>query len=183
MESSDALFPGLLGSAAWQALPEPVQRMHGWAAHVAARGEADVEGAHNPLARWLRKLLGLPSPGTNQALEFFIERRGSQETWTRRFAHGEMRSVLDRGTDRTQLIERLGPVTLRFVLHHDAGGIDWHLHRVSAFGLPVPRAWAGAVQSRSSAHQGRYAFAIDTQLPLVGRLVAYRGWLEITHDD
>jgi hypothetical protein len=118
-----------------------------------------------------------------QALEICIEREGSREIWTRRFARGHMRSVLDRDMESAHLLERLGPVTLRFQLHHDANGIDWDLKRVSACGLPMPRAWFGQVLSRSSAHDGRYAFAIDTRLPLVGRLVAYRGWLEIVSND
>jgi hypothetical protein len=94
-----------------------------------------------------------------------------------------MRSVLDRDTESAHLLERLGPVTLRFQLHHDANGIDWDLKRVSVCGLPMPRAWFGQVLSRSSARDGRYAFAIDTRLPLAGRLAAYRGWLEIVSND
>jgi len=182
MENADALFPGLLGEAAWRSLPEPVQRMHGAAARVTAHGIADVEGDGNLIVRMLRRLLGLPAPGRQQPLEFFIERLGSKETWTRRFAQGEMRSELNRDANALQLRERLGPATLCFTLHHDPSGIDWHLLRVSVLGVPVPRAWFGHVLSRSSADDGRYAFTIDTRLPLVGRLVAYRGWLEIVPD-
>ncbi len=183
MDTSEALFPSLLGDAAWRDLPGPVQHMHGDAPRVVARGEADVEGDNNVIVRMLRRVLGLPSPGMQQALEICIEREGSREIWTRRFARGHMRSVLDRDMESADLLERLGPVTLRFQLHHDANGIDWDLKRVSACGLPMPRAWFGQVLSRSSAHDGRYAFAIDTRLPLVGRLVAYRGWLEIVSND
>lgn len=183
METASALFPCLLGETAWHALPEPVQCMHGAASRVTARGMADVEGDSNLLIRVLRRLLGLPSPGLQQALEFSIERHGSRETWTRRFAHGEMRSVLDHDTRTSMLLERLGPVALRFSLHHDISGIDWQLRRVSVLGLPLPRAWFGQVLSRSTAQDGRYAFYIDTRLPLAGRLVAYRGWLEIVSDD
>jgi hypothetical protein len=182
MDIADALFPTLLGHVAWQSLPEPVQRMHGATTRVTAYGEADVEGDNNVIVRALRRLLGLPSPGLRQTLAFVIERSGGGETWTRRFAQGEMRSVLKCNADATELLERLGPVTLHFSLRHDASGIDWHLRSVRAFGLPLPRAWAGEVQSRSSAMNGRYAFAIDTRLPLAGRLVAYRGWLEIVPD-
>jgi hypothetical protein len=182
MDTADALFPGLLGDVAWQALPEPVQRMHGSVPRITAHGVADVEGDGNLLVRLFRRLLGLPPPGMQQALDFFIERRGNRETWTRRFARGEMRSALDRDASTPYLRERLGPVTLRFTLHHDATGIDWQLQRVSILGLPVPRAWFGHVLSRSSAHDGRYTFHIDTHLPWAGRLIAYRGWLEIVPD-
>jgi hypothetical protein len=177
------LFPSLLGNTAWHTLPEPVRGMHGGAPRVKARGVADVDGDASLILRLFRAMLGLPSPGPQQALEFSIERNGSREVWTRCFAHGRMRSVLDLDANANRLLERLGPVTLHFELRHDGDGIDWNLLRVSLFGLPLPRAWFGEVLSRSYAQDGRYAFAIDTRLPLAGRLVAYRGWLEIVSDE
>jgi hypothetical protein len=182
MDSTDALFPSLIGDSSWLALPEPVRQLHGATPYVTARGEADVEGDRNLALRVLRRLLGLPSPGMRQALEFSITRRGYRETWTRRFASGDMQSVLDRDAEKPFLRERLGPITLYFALRHDIGGIDWDLHHVSAFGVPVPRSCLGQVLSRSSAKEGRYIFAIDARLPFIGRLVAYRGWLEMVPD-
>jgi hypothetical protein len=178
MTSNPALFPGLLGEH-WHQLALSVQQMHGDAPRVMARGMADVEGATNLPACWLRRLLGLPEPGPQQALEVTIERRGTRETWTRRFAHEQMRSVLDRMTHAAFLRERLGPITLHFELHRDGVAIDWQLRGARMFGLPLPRALFGEVLSRSDAQDGRYAFHIDTRLPLLGRLIAYRGWLEI----
>ncbi|GLQ98583.1 DUF4166 domain-containing protein [Dyella mobilis] len=183
MDEANALFPGLLGDTAWQALPEPVRRMHGNAPRVAARGMADVEGGTHLVVRVLRTLLGLPSPGTQQALAFSIERSNGRETWTRGFARSQMRSVLVRDAEAPHLLERLGPITLRLALQHDATGIDWHLLAASAWGMPIPRTWLGKVVSRCSARDGRYTFDIDTRLPLAGRLVTYRGWLEIVPDD
>ena len=52
---------------------------------------------------------------------------------------------------------------------------------MSVLGLSLPRALCGTVLSRSGARDGRYAFDIDARLPWIGRLVAYRGWLEIDH--
>jgi Domain of unknown function (DUF4166) len=178
MTSDQALFPGLLGDH-WHQLAIPVQCMHGDAKRVLARGAADVEGATHLPARCLRRLLGLPEPGLQQALEVMIERNGTRETWTRRFALGQMRSVLDRVIDTPLLREQLGPITLRFELLRDDNVIDWRLSGARIFGLPLPRALFGEVLSRSGERDGRYTFDIDTRLPLFGRLIAYRGWLEI----
>jgi len=177
-----ALFPALLGER-WHQLATPVQQMHGNAPHVLARGAADVEGATNLPIRWLRHLLGLPEPGLQQPLEVTIERRGTREIWTRRFAGKQMRSVLDRVTNSPLLSERLGPITLCFELLRDDKTIDWQLRSARMFGLPLPSVVFGEVLSRSGAQDGRYAFHIDTRLPLLGRLVAYRGWLEIVDGD
>jgi Domain of unknown function (DUF4166) len=178
MTSDQALFPGLLGEH-WHQLAIPVQCMHGGAKRVLARGAADVEGSMHLPARCLRRLLGLPQPGPQQALEVMIERNGTRETWTRRFTLGQMRSVLDRVLDTPLLRERLGPITLCFELLRDDNVIDWRLRGARIFGLSLPRALLGEVLSRSGEQDGRYAFNIDTRLPLFGRLIAYRGWLEI----
>jgi len=182
MLSDQALFPSLLGDH-WHQLATSVQCMHGDAKRVVARGAADVEGTTHLPARCLRRILGLPEPGPQQALEVVIERNGTRETWTRRFALGQMRSVLDRVTDTPLLREQLGPITLRFELLRDNNVIDWRLRGARIFGLPLPRALFGEVLSRSGERDGRYAFDIDTRLPLLGKLIAYRGWLEIVDDD
>jgi hypothetical protein len=182
MDIAEALFPSLLGETAWHSLPESVRRMHGAAPRVVARGEADVEGDGNLILNGLRRLLGLPPPGRKQALEVCIERCDGHETWTRRFALGRMQSTLRRDAASARLLERLGPVTLCFSLHPDAHGVAWHLRSAKVLGMRVPRAWLGTVFSHSGERDGRYAFAIDTHLPWIGRLVAYRGWLEIIDD-
>ena len=182
MQTSAALFPTLLNMA-WHDLPGSVRAMHGSAPCIVARGEADVQGDGNVIARALRSLLQLPSPGPAQALEVCIERDGQHERWTRRFARGQMQSTLSANASATQLLEKLGPVTLRFTLCPDAHGVAWHLNGAHVLGLPVPRRWLGTVLSHSGEREGRYAFTIDTQLPWIGRLVAYRGWLEIVADD
>lgn len=183
MNTTRALFPCLLGHAAWHGLPEPVRCMHGSAASVLARGTADVQGDDSLLLRAFRRLLGLPPPGMGQALEVCIERRDGCETWTRRFALGQMRSTLRCDASAAHLLERLGPVLLRFKLNPDARGVAWHMNGAWILGIPIPHRWLGTVQSHSGEHDGRYAFAVDTRLPWLGRLVAYRGWLEIAADD
>lgn len=174
---ADALFPALLGEQ-WHALAAPVRRMHGDGLRVRAIGQADVTGAMHLPARLLRRLLRLPEPGLAQPLEVSIERHPGHEAWTRRFAHGRMHSRLYQHPRGGQLHERLGPVTLHFELRRTDDAIDWQLRGGRLLGLPLPRGCFGAVRSCSSAQAGRYVFDIDTHLPLLGRLVAYRGWLE-----
>jgi hypothetical protein len=180
MASPTALFPALLDAADWLRLHPAVQQMHAEGRVIEASGQADVDGARHALARWTRRLLTLPEPGTGQAIALTIERHPTHERWTRRFARGRMQSTLRRGDD-LYLHERLGPVTLYFSLHREGEAIDWQLRRVSVLGLPLPRALFGTVLSRSGASEGRYVFDINVHIPLLGQLIAYHGWLEIDH--
>lgn len=179
MNTPAALFPALLG-ADWNYLNKSVQRMHGDAEWLRARGEADIEGATNWAARALRHILGLPDPGACQPIEFTITRNGTREVWTRNFAGARMRSVLDRAGDL--LRERLGPMGFRFRLRRSLEAIEWDLRSARLLGIPLPRWMSGRVFSQSGSEQGRYAFKVDVRMPLVGRLVSYRGWLEIVND-
>lgn len=182
MPALDTLFPALLAND-WSQLAPSVQRMHGPGAAVLARGQADVSGASNLPVCCLRRLLGLPAPGKDQPLEISIEREGCREIWTRHFGGRQMRSVLDLDVSGGLLREQLGPMTLRFELRRDGSAIDWALRGASLFGMPLPRRLLGSVLSRSGSHDNRYAFDIDTRLPLLGQLVGYRGWLEIVAGD
>ena len=182
METSDALFPALLKQT-WHDLPRSVRAMHGSAPRILARGKADVDGDGNAILCTLRYLLKLPFPGPEQAVEVCIERQGHHETWIRRFARGQMQSTLRHDATATHLLEQLGPVTLRFALQPDSYGVAWRLNGARVFGIPVPRSWLGTVLSHSGERDGRYAFTVDAQLPWIGRLVAYRGWLEIVTYD
>ena len=171
-----ALFPMLLGSE-WNTLDESVRRMHGDAPSLRARGEADVGGAANIAAHMLRRIVGLPKPGTRRQLEFSIERKGHRETWRRNFSGSIMCSVLDHSGGH--LREQLGLMTLLFDLHRDGDAIDWQLRGTRLLGIPLPRWISGEVLSRSGSRNGRYAFEVDVRMPLIGTLVSYRGWLEV----
>jgi hypothetical protein len=151
--------------------------MHGDAPRLHARGEADVGGATNMAARMLRRVVGLPTPGSRRQLEFSIEREGHRETWRRNFSGSIMRSALDPSGDH--LRERLGPMAFLFDLHRDGDAIDWQLRGSRLLGVPLPRWMTGNVLSRSGSRDGRYAFDVDVKMPLIGNLVSYRGWLEI----
>jgi len=58
-------------------------------------------------------------------------------------------------------------------------GLSWRLVRVRALGLPLPSGWFAGVRAREFERDGRYHFDVAAQLPVVGLLVRYRGWLEV----
>lgn len=182
--NSTALFPELLGDQAWQLLPQVVRAMHGpTPRRLRARGVADVSGATHLPARWLRRLLGLPSPGPQQALALMIERHDAHEIWTRRFAGRPMQSTLTQRDGSPLLIEQLGPATLGFALCRHAEGIDWQPRSLHLFGVPMPRALRGDVLAHSGMRDGRYHFSVNVRLPLLGQLIAYHGWPEAPIDE
>ena len=80
--------------------------------------------------------------------------------------------------DNGQLRERLGPATFHFRLCRIDSDLHWVAERARMFGiLPVPASWLDEVRCREHDDDGRYGFEVEARLPLLGRLVRYRGWL------
>ena len=80
------------------------------------------------------------------------------------------------------LEERLGPARLTFALEVVDARLHWVTREVRVLGVVLPLRWFRGMRASCGEEQGRYAFDIDVRLPLVGRLVAYSGWLEPVDD-
>lgn len=174
--AASGLFHQLLGPA-FALLPGPVQRVHS-RLPLCLRGEAQVHAATHGVARLLARLLGFPSEARWAAISVQLERDGHGERWTRRFAERTLRSRLQ--PERGLLVERFGPVRLRFHLEVDGGVLHWRPRAVSCLGLPLPRGLVSSIEAREWVEDGRYRFLARGVLPLVGRVVAYEGWLEVS---
>lgn len=168
---STPLIAQALGPA-FEQVPEAVRRLHREAGRF--RGEVVVERGEGLLAGLCAWAARLP-PTQRGAIRFELQRDAGVERWTRHFGTRRMRSRLwCRGG---RLHERLGLLRFRFDLQADAGGIRWRIASARVLGLPLPRAWFTGVQAHESEHDGRYAFDVRAELPGIGRLVRYRGWL------
>ena len=141
------------------------------------RGQADIVRGTGFLARLCGWATSQPPAGDGVALEVEIAADAQGERWTRNFAGHRMRSRM--WARDGLLCERLGMVTFAFALAAVDGVLVWNLRRVRALGVPLPARWFG-VRARESEGDGRYRFDVEARLPLVGLLVHYRGWLDVT---
>jgi len=179
----NALFPALLGPR-WNALPPSVRALHGSDAIVRAHGRADVGGDGNLFATGLRRALRMPLPARDTALEVEINREGERETWRRRFAGRLFASCLRRSPRWPDAFEeRIGPMRFAFTLEASASELRWVPREVRLLVLRLPVRWFAGVRASCSERDRRYRFDIDVQMPLIGRLVAYSGWLEVIGAD
>jgi hypothetical protein len=122
-------------------------------------------------------MASLPRSGTDLPLQVSFLRDGAGEIWSRDFGGHPMRSTL---TEHNGLLEEvLGPARFRFALRVDDSGVAWNVVGIRVLGVPLPAAWFQAVTARQSAHAGRYTFDVRAELPWIGLLVHYHGWLEV----
>lgn len=159
--------------------PACVRRLHGGAARAVYRGEVVVERGHGRLARLFAWATSLPPAGTGP-IEVEISARGGGERWVRRIGGREMRSRLQAFSFSWLLWEWLGPVVFGFDLRVEDGAIVWRVGALRLFGLlPLPARWFRGVHCRESGVGDRYRFDVRAELPGIGLLVHYRGWLAV----
>lgn len=173
------LYRRLLG-AGFDHLPEPLRALHDLQGQSLYEGRAEVTRGPNPLARLIAGLLGLPEEGQDVPVTVEFRRDGIGEIWTRNFGNRRFATQLRPvpNTDGGKLSERFGPFALTMDLVPRSDGLELVPLHFTAFGLPIPRWLAIRSTAREVVRAGRYGFDVTIDLPVLGRLVGYRGWLE-----
>jgi len=169
-----SLFAQVLGPA-FDTLPAPVRALHLAQGIHRYRGDVAVERGGGALSRIVAAATHLP-PAGDGPLCVEIDASPDSERWTRFIGGRAMPSRLWRDGD--VLCERLGLATFGFRLEVVDAAIVWRVVRVRVFGLSLPARWFTGVGARESAEGERYRFDVWAALPLAGRLVHYRGWLD-----
>lgn len=168
-----ALYHRVMGER-FDALPRAVRQMHDVLRDGGASGEANVVDAATRFGAVIARLMRFPPSGTYPLHVDFTEMEG-EERWARHFGAYQFSSIL---TERNgDLVERFGPVRFYFALLSEKDGLSMNIKRWSAFGIRLPLALAPRSPAREWEDSGRFHFDVPIDLPLIGRIVHYRGWL------
>jgi hypothetical protein len=177
-EGGEPLYRALLGPA-FEALPPAVQALHNSLSPRQWAGTATVRTGQGLLARIIKALLGFP-PAADQVpvkVTFTPEKGG--ERWTRDFGGRtfQSRQQAGRGRDEFLLVESFGPATILLALVVVGGRLFFVPRRWRLAGIPMPKALLPGGSSFEAETDGSFAFDIDIAVPLIGRIVAYKGTL------
>ncbi len=173
-----SLYRRVLGDA-WAALPAPLQAMHDVGGGLRAEGVASVERGSGLLARLVAALFRFPRAGRDVPVRVSFEPRDGREIWRRSFGRDGFTSIQYAGRGRFErlLCESFGPFTFGLALVARDGRLNLIVRRWSFCGIPLPRALAPRGDSSEFVQDGRFNFDVEIVLPMIGRVVRYRGWL------
>jgi hypothetical protein len=167
-----ALGPGV------EHLPRLVRRIH-TADGVRLRGRAEIAGAQGWTGRAIARLFGFPASTSDAPAHVVLQRQGDREIWTRHFGGSKFRSVLSAAPLPHRLRERFGPFTFELGITAHAAGFDLAVLGWWLGPLPLPRRLAPQAPARAFIDGAdRYRFDVRIELPWVGPIVHYQGWLE-----
>lgn len=173
-----ALYARAIGPD-FDGLPAPIRALHETPGRSLWRGRAMTEGAAGPLAALVARIVGFPKAQTDCEAELAIEADGDRSIWRRRIGGHGFASVLSGAGRAGWVRERFGPVSMDLSLTPEDGRLVYRVEGWRLGPVPMPRALGpSTVAFEEVDAEGRFVFDVTISLPVVGRLVRYRGWLE-----
>lgn len=176
------LFRRLLGDD-FARLPAALRDAHDVQGFLALEGRADAAGPDNWLGGCIARLFRLPLAGKD--LPVCVEMRGhadGSESWTRIYPGVTMRSTLRNSDPATlQVDEVFGPIAVRLQWRVTSDGLSLRTIGARLFNFPLPRFLLPRSDARETVDaNGMFHFDVPIMLPLIGRIVHYRGYLKPT---
>lgn len=172
-----AIFARAIGPA-FDALPTPIRALHETPGLSVWRGRAMTEGAANPFGALVGAIVGFPKGQADCPAAVTIETDGERSLWRRRIGGHAFASLLSRPRAGGRVRERFGPISMDLELTPEDGRL---VYRVTGwrFGpIPLPKeVGPSTVAFEEVDAEGRFVFDVTISVPLVGRVVRYRGWL------
>lgn len=183
-ETGKPLYQRLLNSA-FGVLPPQVQAVHQVTDAQVTHGVAQITRGRGIIAPLIAALFKFPKAGVDVPVTVTLSEHKGVETWTRQFGDTRMTSTLELGKNKWAhlLIERFGPFAFGLAVTVTPDLLEMHFRRWSVFGVPLPRYFAPISTATERVVEGRFEFDVAIELRLIGRLVHYRGWLEIDAAD
>ena len=178
-----SVFATALGAETFAALPARVRTFHSSQATPVWTGWADIDAGTGFLARLIGWVIGLPRSGRDLLVTVTVDRplgdasAPLEEIWTRNFAGQRFSSRLS-AAGLGAMTETFGPIALTLQPSANRDGLSLPVAGWRVAGVAMPRWLAPRSQAREfTGADGRFHFDVEISLPLVGRLVHYRGWL------
>src|SRR5882724_11930981 len=142
-------------------------------------GRCSVDGPDAASARWLAWLFRLPTAAADAPITVEFAGADGGEIWTRRIGRRVMRSRQYLGARQRPgwIVEQFGGFAFDLELRAADGQLVLVMRGMRCCGVPLPPALWPRIAASESEEGGRFRFDVEIGLPLLGRLVRYRGWL------
>jgi uncharacterized protein YbjT (DUF2867 family) len=173
-----SLFERAIGPV-FHTLPTSLRALHEAPSRSVWRGLASVEGAANLVAALVARVFGFPRAGQGVPVEVHIDADRDRSIWRRSIGGSRFQSRLSSPEPGGHVVESFGPCAFDLTLSPEDGRLIYRVEGWRLLGLPMPRGWAPTtVTHEKEDAEGRFAFDVEIGLPVAGRMVRYRGWLE-----
>lgn len=163
--------------AAFADLPLALQKLHSGDAQRRYEGRAVVKHGESLIARFLLWLGDFPPQGSGIRLTISITPDAQGEAWEREFDRHTTRSRLRAGRPG-QVVEKFGPFHITMQPVATTTSLSFPVVGIQCLGLSLPRRMLPQNPSYESVDaSGAVIFDIGAEIPVLGKLISYRGVL------
>jgi hypothetical protein len=161
-------------------LPSEIKAMHNAENILVAQGSADIKRDTSFLAKASARLFGFPKEGRNVPVTVTFMRTEDGETLQRDFGGEIFTTIFYDCPKAGHLIERFGPLWFLLECICTRQGIDMYIRKIWLLKIiPLPMCIAPRIDATERVDNGQYRFDVDIRLPMIGRIIHYKGWLSI----
>lgn len=161
-------------------LPTEIKAMHNVDNVLIAKGKADITRDVSPLAQAAAKLFGFPKEGNNVPVTVTFTRTEDGESLLRDFGGETFATSFYDWPKPGHLVERFGPLWFLIECVCTMQGIDMYIRKIWLWKvIPLPMCIAPRIDATERVDNGQYRFDVDIRLPIIGRVIHYKGWLDI----
>lgn len=185
-DQTPSIYERALGKASFDALPEAIRALHDRRVEKRFEGMATIRRSYGLFGHLIGRVFGLPHAGEGIPTSVRITRIEDGETWERRFGDQVLRSHLSLPRDGKpgRITERFGSVSFDIDLDARLGRLYYPVGRARIGWLQLPRFLTP--RSDTVEHltgDDSFYFSVKVELPFIGHLVTYEGWLlDANHD-
>lgn len=161
-------------------LPAVVRDLHSQPGRFT--GRCSVERGQGVLVALALRLGGFPPSAHDIPVTVITQAMGEEWSWHRDFNGHRTRSRLTYDPQRGLVRERIGGLTIWMRPGLSSGRLSLEIKELTLFGCPCPRTLlphSSTVEWQDD--QGRFRFDVSAQVPGLGCLIRYRGWLMRDH--
>ncbi len=174
-----ALYERALGSA-YTALPQQIQDIHRIGKGHVWAGKAQVTRGKGALARLIAMAFGFPQEVSETPVSVKMVPDKGGERWTRTFGDHVFSSFQYAGTGRNAalVVERFGLIHVGLATVMNDDKLYLVPRRWTIFGIPLPGFLLPGGDSFEHEQDGMFRFNVTIKAPIIGLIVAYKGWLK-----
>lgn len=185
----EPLFPKALRGVhtdegdSYNLLPVEIKAIHHVETILIAQGKADITRDASLLAKAAARLFGFPKEGRSVPVTVTFTRTEEGETLLRNFGGESFATSFYDYPKPGHLIERFGSLWFLIECICTRQGIDMYIRKVWMWKvIPLPMCIAPRINATERVDNNQYRFDVDIRLPMIGRVIHYRGWLNIISD-
>lgn len=179
-ETTPLIFQSVLGNE-FQQLSSQHKDLHTVLEYRRWRGRASVVRGNNLFSKVVGWIAGFPNAVSDTSVEVLMRKTKTGETWERTFGNSQFRSHLSVENKRghATLFERFGLMKFEIGLTLKNESLFFPVKSGKVLGLPLPRMILPLSNAKEYIDSnGRMCFHVEVNLPIIGHLATYSGWLE-----